>query len=597
MSDTRGLLCVATAFAASLAATPIVRALARRSGMVTRPRADRWAKKPTALLGGIGVFAGAAVAAVVLFPETPHWPAVFGGSAFLFLVGLIDDLRPLKPYQKLIGQLLGAAVVTADGLTLPWTPWPVANTAVTLVWLIGITNAINLLDNMDGLAGGVGAIAAVSLAASYYTAGDLTAAYMLAGFAAALIGFLRYNFNPASIFMGDCGSLFVGFFLAASALMAVSRGRAAGLVPVLAVPVLVLLIPIFDTTLVTVLRKMAGRSVSQGGRDHSSHRLVALGLSERRAVLLLYCLAGVAGVTAVLVRHLSPDISLALIAGLMLVLTMLGIHLAGVKVYPDDRGEAAGRPVAAFLIDLSYKRRVFEVLMDVTLIVLAYTSAHMLVFGPLDQAGVLGLVVETLPVVIGLKLGAFLALGVYRGIWRYVGMGDLVLYCKAVGAGSVLCVLAFLLVFRFEGMSRAVFSLDAFLLLVFLTGSRMAFRLLRRLIRAPHPDGGRRALIYGAGDAGEFLLREMLNNPRLGCVPVGFADDDPLKQGKVIHGLRVFGGNGRLPDICREQGVDEVYISSHRFPEERLRDILEQCKQTGVELKRMRILIEPLSAQ
>src|SRR5207302_442542 len=147
------------------------------------------------------------------------------------------------------------------GLTLPWTPSPVANTALTLLWLVGVTNAVNLLDNMDGLAAGVGAIAAAALAASFYAAGNAPAALLLAGFAAALVGFLVYNFNPASIFLGDCGSLFVGFFLAASALLNVSGGRSTGLVPVLAVPVLVLLIPIFDTTLVTVLRKLAGRSV------------------------------------------------------------------------------------------------------------------------------------------------------------------------------------------------------------------------------------------------------------------------------------------------------------------------------------------------
>ncbi len=595
--ETRGLLGVALAFVAALVLTPVVRALARRWGMVTRPRADRWAKKPTALLGGVGVFGGFAVAALTLLPGVSQWAAVLGGSAFLFLVGLVDDLRPLKPYQKLVGQIAGSAVVVAGGLALPWTPWPVTNTAITLVWLIGITNAVNLLDNMDGLAGGIGVIAAATLAASFYAAGDPATALFVAGFAAALAGFLVYNFNPASIFLGDCGSLFIGFFLASAALLNVSGGRVTGFVPVLAVPVLVLLVPIFDTTLVTVLRKLAGRAVSQGGRDHSSHRLVALGLSERRAVLLLYTLAALAGGLALLVRYVSPDVSLAMGAGFVLALTLLGIHLAAVRVYPEDAVDPNDRSGTAFPLDLSYKRRVFEVVLDVVLIVLAYVTAHLLVFGPLEQAGVLSVVVETLPAVIVLKLAAFLAVGVYRGIWRYVGVDDYFVFAKGVGAGSLLCVVAFLVAFRFQGLSRAVFTLDALLLFVLLAGSRTAFRLLRSLIRAPLPAGGRRALIYGAGDAGELLAREMLNNPRLGCAPVGFADDDPRKHGRVINGLPVLGGNGKLADICREHQVDEVYLSSARFSEERIEEIRGQCKEVGVGLKQMRISFETIEEE
>lgn len=586
------LAAVAAAFAATAALTPVVRAAARRTGMVTRPRPDRWAKQPTALLGGVAIFVGFTAVALTLLPGVSHSGAILGGSAVMFLVGLLDDLRPLKPYQKLIGQILGAAVVVGGGLTLPWTPWPLANTALAIVWLVGITNAVNLLDNMDGLAGGVAAIAAVSLAASFAVAGDTPAALLTAAFAAALAGFLVYNSNPASIFMGDCGSLFVGFFLAAVALLNVSGGRSTGLVPVLAVPALVLLVPIFDTTLVTILRKLAGRAVSQGGRDHSSHRLVALGLSERKAVLLLYVLAAAAGAVSVLVRQLTPDISLLMVAGFLLALTLLGIHLAGVKVYPES-GAGADRPVTAFLVDVSYKRRVFEVVLDAVLIALAYWAAHLLVFGTLNAA-MLDLVAETLPVVIALKLVAFLVLGVYRGLWRYVGAGDLLVYARAVGAGSALAVVAFVLMFRFHGLSRAVFALDALLLLLLVCGSRFAFRLLRRLLPY-HPVAGRRALIYGAGDAGELLAREMRNNPTLGCVPVGFADDDPHKTGKVIHGLRVFGGNGKLPDICRENAVEEVYISTSRIPEARVREILDQCRATGIGLKRMRLTIEALA--
>lgn len=593
--DIMSFLGVVVAFTAALVFTPLVRAVARRAGMVTRPRGDRWAKKPTALLGGVAVFAAFAAAVLTLLPAVPYVGVVLGASGLMFLVGLVDDLRPLKPYQKLIGQIVAAAVVILGGLALPWTPWPVANMALTIFWLVGITNAVNLLDNMDGLAGGVGAIAACVLSATFFLNGDAEEAFLMAAFAAALAGFLVYNSNPASIFMGDCGSLFVGFFLASAALLNLSGGRVSGLLPVLAVPALMLVIPIFDTTLVTVLRKAAGRSVAQGGRDHSSHRLVAMGLSERKAVGLLYALATASGLTALLVRHVSAEVGMAVVAVLVLGLTALGIHMAGVKVYPDAEDKASARQgESGFLVDLSYKRRVFEVVLDVALIGLAYYAANLLVFGPLEESGALPLFLWTLPVLVGLKLIAFLGVGVYRGMWRYVSVHDLVVHTQAVAAGSVLCILAFVFMERFAGLSRVVFVLDALLLLLFLAGSRAGFVLLRRLLPTHAAGDRRRVLIYGAGDGGELLLREVRNNPRLGCEPVGFADDDPNKRGKVIHGLRVFGGNGSFRNIVREQRVEAVYISSPNFTRERLAEIGLECEEAGVGLYKVRLVIEPV---
>ncbi len=260
--------------------------------------------------------------------------------------------------------------------------------ALAIFWLIGITNAINLLDNMDGLASGIAIIAAGFLALSFVTTGQYTEALIHdRSLRPALLGFLVYNSNPASIFMGDCGSMFVGFFLASSALINVSGGRSRSFLPVLAVPILVLFIPIFDTTFVTVLRKLSGRAASQGGRDHTSHRLVALGMSERHAVLMLYGFAALSGLLAILVQRARLDISLAAIAGFTIVLTLVGVYLAGVKVYDQSEEELAlkEKPLYAFLVDVSYKRRIFEVLLDVVLIILAYWSAYAINFPPAES--------------------------------------------------------------------------------------------------------------------------------------------------------------------------------------------------------------------
>ncbi|MDR3639338.1 MAG: hypothetical protein P4L84_36390 [Isosphaeraceae bacterium] len=586
------LIAVGLALGLSLLLTPLVRALARRAGIVARPRSDRWHRKPTALLGGVAIAATVLIVSLTCLPYDDHSRVVILASAFLFVVGLVDDFRNLKPYQKLIGQVLGATLVVSSGLALPWTGSVPLNMAITTFWLVGITNAINLLDNMDGLAAGISLIAAGFLSFNFWTNGQTEEAILLAAFGASLVGYLVYNSHPASIFMGDCGSLFIGFFLASAALLNFSSGRSRSFLPVLAVPVLTMFIPIFDTTFVMILRKMAGRPASQGGRDHTSHRLVALGLSERKAVWMLYGFAALSGLIAVLVRHQEFDVSLAVIVSFVVVLSLLGVHLAGVKVY--DETAARDTLLVSWIVDLSYKRRVFEVLLDVALVVLSYYTAYALVYGPITTDAARAQFFLVVPILVFVNMTTFLVLGVYRGIWRYVSLDDLIVYAQAVALGSALGLLVLLLSGHVALVSRTVFVLDALILLLLLSLSRMTFRLLRRLLPAPMSRGERRVLIYGAGDGGDLLAREVLNNRKLSYCLVGFVDDDPLKKGKVIHGYRVFGGNGSFLAICKEHRVDEVLISTSRIPAPRIEQITRDCERASVQVKRMRIHLEPV---
>ena len=230
------------------------------------------------------------------------------------------------------------------------------------------------------------------------------------------------------------------------------------------------------------------------------------------------------------------------------------------------------------------------------LITLSYYLAHAAVFGHLtgDDDEPLRRFLLAVPVLVSVKLLTFLGMGVYRGLWRYVSIDDLIVFAKAVVAASAVSALALLFAFRFEGFSRVVIILDGLILLVLLTGSRLTFRLFRQLLPAPRTSPGHRVLIYGAGDTGEFLARELLNNASLQCTPVGFADDDPLKKGKIIHGLRVFGGNGSFLTICGQHAIDEVLISSMKFTPERLDEIARECTTLSLPLRRMRIQIEAL---
>ncbi|MCB1024343.1 MAG: hypothetical protein KDB79_08130, partial [Acidobacteria bacterium] len=187
-----------------------------------------------------------------------------------------------------------------------------------------------------------------------------------------------------------------------------------------------------------------------------------------------------------------------------------------------------------------------------------------------------------------------LIMGVYRGIWRYTSIRDFVTFTKAVILGSVLSVLSILLLYRFQEFSRAVFVVDGIVLLLALVTSRMTFRLFRQMLPTPMSNNRRRALIYGAGDGGEMVLRELENNPEWDYKPIGFLDDDPLKKDKVIHGLPVFGGNGSLPEICSENNVQEILLSFRDIKPERLKEVKLVCKEANVSLNRAWIKIEPI---
>jgi UDP-GlcNAc:undecaprenyl-phosphate GlcNAc-1-phosphate transferase len=585
------------ALATSLVLTWVVRTLTRRFKLVAKPRPDRWHKKPTALYGGVGIFAAFIVTSLVLH----RVPRVVGGNLLLasaggmFLVGLIDDVVHLKPYAKLVGQIFFCTAVTMFGLRLHWLPSAVLDQGLTIFWLVGITNAINLLDNLDGLAGGVAAIGALYLVYFTHDAGFASVALLTATFAGSVVGFLVFNFNPASIFMGDCGSLFLGFFLGAVTLVSNSGGMRRNIVAVLAIPVLLLLIPIVDTTLVTVSRRMAGRPVSQGGRDHTSHRLVALGLSERNAALTLWIVATLSGAVAVAVRNSSWMIGALLVPTFFMGCLLFAVFVGRVKVYQPvaDEREGGGRALLPTLADFSYKRRLFEVCCDVVVIVLSYYASYLLRFDGELMGPYYTLFLTSLPMVIVLQLGAFLVLGLYDGLWRYTSMSDLSRQLRAVAGAWIVSTLAIIFVFRLEHVSRSVLIVQALLMTIGVSGTRISFRLLRTwAARFQSAPLGRRVLIYGAGDGGELLLRELMQNREHGLNPIGFVDDDPQKEGRVIHGVRVLGPLARLGELVNRERVDEVVVSTTRLAEGRNQMLDLACKEAGLRYRRMRIALE-----
>ena len=584
MPPTLAALCT---FALAVLLTLMARRAAYRLGFVAAPRKDRWHQKPTALMGGVAIYAAFAAGYAVFLPNLRASLPILAGGTLLFATGLIDDRYQITPYTKLVLQLIAAAIVVYCGLHLPWVEYEWMNDVLTIFWLVGITNAINLLDNMDGLAAGITAICCAFLVLTFLMNGQPADAVLPALLGGAALGFLVFNFGSATIFMGDCGSMFMGFMLSGTALLS-NTARFRSVTSVLLTPVLILLIPIFDTCMVTVTRKLSGRPVSQGGRDHTSHRLVALGVSERRAVLMLYAFAAVSGGLALLVRLLDTAVVLALVPAFALMVLGLGLYLGKVRI--TDRPEAvAGPRLLVRFAESPYKRRVVEVLLDVTLIALSYYAAYVLRWDGRLPDEQLAIFIKTLPLIIIVQTVSLLAGGVYRGLWHYFGVADLLVSARAITGGGLLSAAVVLLMYDFHGPSRAVFLLDILLLVVLLSASRLSFRLFRQgLIGSgvTRPDA-KPVLIYGAGAGGELLMRELLNNAQYAYSPVGFIDDDAAKAGRLLHGVRIFGSH-QLNEVAQAHGVREVLISSLKVPENKL----DSIRSLGLGLKKMSIRIE-----
>ena len=540
------------------------------------------------MLGGIAIFASVALG-VALGGEVNRtaWPALVAGAG-MFALGLIDDFVKLKPNTKLIGQIAVASMVVAFWPVPSWTTWAATNVVLVMVWIVIITNAFNLLDNMDGLCAGIAAIAAITCWTGVV---DGALAAYAAAVAGASAGFLLFNFKPASIFMGDAGSLFLGGSLAVLSLHGESSTPDTTMLSTIAVPVLLLLIPIFDSTFVTLSRLLSNRSAAQGGRDHTSHRLVAMGFSERRAVLMLYLLAAIGGAAAVLGRD--SDLYGALLLGplLLIALTLFGIQLARVKVYDgEDFSLLVDRPYTPLLVNLMYKRRVVELLLDVVLVMFSYYAAYVIRFDQ-DFAAYHPLFVKSLPIVIACHLLSFFVVGVYRGMWRYISLGDLSTYAKGIALGVLGSVAVLVYMYRFAGYSRGVFAIHAMMLALLLVGTRLSFRVIGEAA-GRHRRTGRRAVIYGAGDGGAMLIRELRNNDSYDYELIGLLDDDPSKARRKVLGLPVLGGFARLESLIAEQQPEVVIVSTAKIPPDRLAQIQRVCYASGTTLLQMHFRLE-----
>jgi UDP-GlcNAc:undecaprenyl-phosphate GlcNAc-1-phosphate transferase len=550
------------------------------------PAESRWRAAATPLVGGIGIYAGISAgiwAAVLAGPltATTQLLGIYAGASLLFLAGLADDLWSLSPVPKLLAQITAAALVLATGtrveiVHLWWIAVPLG-----LVWIVGMTNAFNLLDNMDGLAASLAVIAALFFASDAWLQHEPRLVLVVSvALGAALLGFLPFNLRPGSravAWMGDSGSQLIGFTLASLGL-ASSYTVATSTVATLVLPVLILAVPILDTTLVTIVRLLEGRPVSQGGRDHSSHRLVQLGVSETGAVVLLALVSAALGATSLAYEAFGNGRAAAIgVLATFALLVQFGSFLADVG---RDRGATTKRSYV-------YTRRLAEVVVDGALISASFLAAYLLRFDGIGTPNQRHYFLLTLPVLLFARYIALLVLGMYAGVWRYASARDAARAFTAVAISEVVAVGVITITQGPLGdFSRSVFVIDVLICSLAIVGARFAERVIVQLVELARRDDVRRVLIVGAGRTGRSLLRELRETP--GERVVGFVDDAPSLRGRRLNGTKVVATVGGIEHALERHQPDIVFVTIPGAPRARLDAVVAACAAREVDCRFVR---------
>lgn len=555
---------IALAFVAAAALTgaltPLMGRFAARVGLVSPARPDRWGSRPTPLLGGIALAAGVLVPTLLLArPPDLTFALLTTGVLAALVLGVVDDVRGLRPTSKLVGQVIIASGLAIAGVRVGILDFPPADFVLTVLWVSAMMNALNLVDNMDGLAAGLAAIAAVVL--FLMAPPEATVPRLMAvALAGACVGFLIHNFPPARVYMGDAGSLTLGFLLAGLALV-VTNEVASNVGLAVFGPLLALGLPLFDTALVTFVRRVEGRPVSQGGRDHTSHRLAALGLSERETVLVLYVvaavLAGLGLVSTAIGLAVLPLVALAIVA-----LVLFGAFLAAEAPTAASRSPSDVARSSVLGAGRTLVRFGGEIALDLVLATVALFSAYLIRYESIPIGTWMPLFVSAAPLVIPAQLIAFVLLDVYRTLWRYVGVTDVLAIVRATFVGTLVAAVVMLYPLNMFTQSRASLLIDWVLFSVLVVASRISLVTLRHSFALRPSAGDRRVLIVGATDLGEIAVRLMLHSRKVDYHPSGFLDDDRGKQRRRISGVPVLGRVEDLERIAERERVDLVVYAA-----------------------------------
>ncbi len=578
------------AAALSFGLTPLAKRLAVRLGAVDLPNERKVHKVPIPRLGGVavvGAFALVLVAVLAGLLPVPRMlnlekqAALLLGLLPVFVVSFIDDIRPLRAAPRLAAQAVSAVIVMAHGFVLSpqvhifgtvvdlgLVAWP-----LSFLWILGLTNAFNLIDGLDGLSAGLAFISAVSLAGVFLIAGHVDVAVVPLALAGALLGFLRYNLHPASIFLGDSGACTVGFVLACMCL----RGGtmlSAGLAVL--VPVVIVGVPLADTLLSIarrVLRRIdrpGGHGVLEADQGHIHHKLLVLGLNQRKAVLLLH------GIAVALAALGFGSLFLSSATSALFLAALLGAAFVGISRLGYDELAVIRRGTVLRLYDLpALKTGFFVVFADFAVAALAFYLAIGLKWDDWALYKYRHFALEMGAVVPALVFLTFQPFGLYKGRWRHATLEDLLRPTAAVLLTGLGTAAVAILVLRLDA-PLSFFILFTLVLLILVNASRSSYRLLA-FWRSRAAARGVPVLLYGAGRRGSMAIRELSAVPDAPLRPIGFVDDDPVKANLILNGLPVLGSLADLDALIEKRAARGVVVTSPRIPPDLVAQVEEIC--------------------
>ena len=609
----------------SLALTPLVKRLAIRIKAVDVPDERKVHEHPIPRLGGVAIFAAFNLTMLLFVSPfgisddpfmrvaSPWWIGFLVPAAIIIGLGICDDLRPLGARLKFLVQVVAALIAVCQGyrieqIGLPWGTlvylgwWSIP---ITVLWIVGITNAFNLVDGLDGLACGVALISTLTLAGIALLNQHIELALISSALAGSVLGFLRYNFRPATIFLGDSGSLFLGFTLA---VMSITAAYKVSTTASILIPLLAFGLPIMDTALAMVRRLLRttrvvdtkkegklrffyfrGQSMFEADRDHVHHRLMQLGINHRNAVLTLYGISAAAGCAALAVSAMR-DVNTALV-----LLASGGAAYVAIQKLRYHELQLLRR--GAFLP--AVKQRVmgyesFQILVDMGMMSAAYYLAWLIHGEGSFEAAHKTSFIRSLPLLLLIQLVVFYATGLYQIKWQHAGIPDLLHAVRSVAMGFVVGVMA---VYYFVPgcFSLSVVVVYVFFVSSFGVGARFSVRLLDYYAQKADAAGERKALIYGAGRASIMLLREIQSNTKYSLEVVGFIDDDPQKQKKRFHGYPILGTGVDVEDVIRQTGVQEMIVAASDMSQDRLALVSQCCAENGIVLRRFQVNLQEVS--
>lgn len=605
----------------SVSITPWVIKLANSINAVDNPGGRKIHMSVTPRLGGLAIVASFIISLFLLYSLFPHlfeslnvslWKIGTITSCFMgiFLLGFWDDLKTLNPGLKFSIQFIIAALIYFSGFQISNITNPVGagmlnvemiDFPLTILWIVGVTNAFNLIDGLDGLASGVATIACISIFTVSILESQIITAILALAMAGALIGFLRYNFNPAKIFLGDSGSLSIGFGLALLSIQSttkISTGFS------LLFPLLVLGLPITDT-IISMLRRFLGgfmpertnNAESIGGKlyhmftpdsSHIHHQLLSLGLSHRNTVLLLYSVSAFFAISAFVITQITTLKTFVIVASLFAIAFVVAVK------------KLQYREIAIFNNGIMlpiYERWIlnrfsFLSLIDLAFIVLSFSLSYGLINNIASSGTVFANFEEILLITVSIQLFTFWITGLYRETIKQMGIGTTIRITASVAYAVIGTAAAFLM------MDALTFNLglqflvhNFYFLLTFILGIRIAYQVFNYWFHK-EKNSGDNVLIYGANANGTMILNKLINSPDTDFKVIGFLDDDQFMEGKLIHGYPILGGHWKLKKTLQEMNIDYIFICEEDIKPENFNRLKNQAHKHQVEIKQLQVRLK-----